>query len=320
MDFKYDLTIGIPTFNRGHYLAEAIESALKQSNIRVEVVVCDNASTDNTPEVVSKYVHLSNFRYIRHKLNLGPSANYNLCLSNASGKYFMILGDDDYLTENYGNVAVNELDKYNGKAIFFGKCVVVDKDKNFKWESSNASYVLDKGAFYTTPFKFDGKRHRHAWFMMCTLAENMIRFGGFLNTEAAQAADDMLLLQMSEEMPIIYNPEAVHFYRVYPTSYGNANVSSMAVSSLQYYIFWVNKMEPTLQMRLPRNQIMDIRSKLKKSLANTYTSRLFHYGPKSFKDRMFLISLYPFKIELYTILLREVFYKLRAVFLKIFSR
>ncbi|MEM5866753.1 MAG: glycosyltransferase, partial [Candidatus Aenigmatarchaeota archaeon] len=49
------VSIIIPTYNYGHYLAEAIESALAQNYQNIEVIVVDDGSTDNTRDVASKY-------------------------------------------------------------------------------------------------------------------------------------------------------------------------------------------------------------------------------------------------------------------------
>jgi glycosyltransferase involved in cell wall biosynthesis len=83
-------------------LRRSIESALGQSYANVEVIVSDNASTDNTQtichEFCEKYEH---FKYIRQPLNVGASANFSDVLKRATGEYFMWLGDDDWIDDTY---------------------------------------------------------------------------------------------------------------------------------------------------------------------------------------------------------------------------
>ncbi len=102
------VSILIPTFNREDYLPRAVESALKQDYPDIEVIVSDNASTDGTEEVVKKYDDNLRFKYFRNKENIGMVANWRKALNKyATGKYFMILSDDDYLID----------DRYISKAV-----------------------------------------------------------------------------------------------------------------------------------------------------------------------------------------------------------
>jgi len=98
---RYPLvTILIPTYNRATLLVEAIESALKQRYVNLEIIVCDNASTDETEQVVSGYLADPRLRYFRADRNVGMVRNWQWGLEDlASGEWFLILSDDDYLTD-----------------------------------------------------------------------------------------------------------------------------------------------------------------------------------------------------------------------------
>lgn len=89
------VTIAIPTFNRAGMLAVALKSALGQTYSQVEVIVSDNASTDETRGFLEGY--RGRIRVLRQKQNIGMCANWEACLSAASGMYFLLISDDDYL-------------------------------------------------------------------------------------------------------------------------------------------------------------------------------------------------------------------------------
>lgn len=93
------ISIVVPTFNRAHYLDQAIKSALVQDHPALEVVVCDNASTDRTREVVEAYVPDPRFRYVRNERNIGLVANFRKALGLVRGSFFLYLSDDDHLTD-----------------------------------------------------------------------------------------------------------------------------------------------------------------------------------------------------------------------------
>jgi len=95
------VTIGMPTYNRRHgYFPQALASALAQDYQDLEVLVCDNASTDGTDEYIASLSD-ERLRYVRHETNIGANANFNSCLENASGDYFMLLHDDDLIDPGF---------------------------------------------------------------------------------------------------------------------------------------------------------------------------------------------------------------------------
>jgi glycosyltransferase involved in cell wall biosynthesis len=95
------VTIGIPTYNRASgYLREALESALAQTYPNIEIVVADNCSPDNTRAVVESYAD-ARIRYFRHDPGLKPNDNFNFCLQQARGDYFLMLHDDDMVDSDF---------------------------------------------------------------------------------------------------------------------------------------------------------------------------------------------------------------------------
>jgi abequosyltransferase len=92
------LTIAIPTFNRAKYLRESLSTLFGQLLVqpRVELLISDNASTDETPAVIEEFENRGlKMHYLRNEINLGPDANFLRCFEQASGKYMWLLGDDD---------------------------------------------------------------------------------------------------------------------------------------------------------------------------------------------------------------------------------
>lgn len=90
------VTIAIPTFNRAWWLGDCVVSALSQTYSHFEVVISDNASTDNTPEVLNQF-NDPRMRVVRQKTNIGLLPNWNACLAEAKGDYIVFVSDDDRL-------------------------------------------------------------------------------------------------------------------------------------------------------------------------------------------------------------------------------
>ncbi len=101
MENKPLLSICIPTYSRADYLRQCLESIAVQfdnENVKnsIEVVVSDNASPDNTKEIVQGFqTRFSNIKYFRNDENLGMDRNIMNSVLKASGKYCWHIGDDD---------------------------------------------------------------------------------------------------------------------------------------------------------------------------------------------------------------------------------
>ena len=92
------LTVAIPTYNSAHFLPDAIASIMRQGLDDFEILVVDNASEDNTEEVV-RALGNRHLRYIRNSSNLGSRENGNRCVANSRGRYLKLLCADDVLLD-----------------------------------------------------------------------------------------------------------------------------------------------------------------------------------------------------------------------------
>ena len=94
------LTIAIPTYNRAACLRELLSVLIGQlkNETRVELIISDNASSDETPTVVRDFISRGlQVRYMRNAQNIGPDANFLQCFEQARGKYIWLFSDDDLI-------------------------------------------------------------------------------------------------------------------------------------------------------------------------------------------------------------------------------
>src|SRR5262245_16993901 len=96
---RVPVSVVIPCYNYGHYLPDAVGSALSQDGVEVEVVIVDDKSTDNSAEVAAALAAGDpRVRLIRHETNLRHIATYNDGLDAVTGDYVLLLSADDLLT------------------------------------------------------------------------------------------------------------------------------------------------------------------------------------------------------------------------------
>lgn len=157
------VTIGIPTFNRAASLKRAIDSALSQDYLNIEVIVSDNASTDETVALCQHYNSGNmRFKYIRQLENIGPTRNFFEVLKNASGEFFMWLGDDDWIDREYVTACIKEIASdrslalvsglpryyHNGQSAYIGNAFNLSHDSAWHRVISYYAQVTDNGIFY----------------------------------------------------------------------------------------------------------------------------------------------------------------------------
>ena len=89
-------TVAIPTYNRADYLPDTLACLFRQTHEDFEVIISDNGSTDNTPEVVQRFQD-KRIRYVRQTSNIGPAANWLFCAEQARTEWIVFNQDDDLL-------------------------------------------------------------------------------------------------------------------------------------------------------------------------------------------------------------------------------
>ena len=115
------VTVIIPCYNYGRYLPECVRSALDQQDVRVNVLVIDDASTDGSAEIVrSLAAQDARISAICHETNCGHIATYNEGLALASGDYTVLISADDALTPGCLARATSLMDEYPSVGLTYG--------------------------------------------------------------------------------------------------------------------------------------------------------------------------------------------------------
>lgn len=133
------LSICIPTYNRAQYLDDSLLNIGLQFDKnqelieKVEVVVSDNASPDNTADIVHKYQKkYKNIKYFRNNTNLGPDKNYINSVLKAGGEYGWIIGDDDLIVKGGLDFVVDFLTKNKILMLTVNSRTYINKDDSNK--------------------------------------------------------------------------------------------------------------------------------------------------------------------------------------------
>ena len=111
----------IPIFNRGKLLEKTMLSILYQTiDDSVGIVVSDNASTDNTQDLVKQYQqkYPNIIKYNENETNLGFYENTLIAITKATGEYLWLFSDDDVLLQGVADKVLSEIGKHNPSFVY----------------------------------------------------------------------------------------------------------------------------------------------------------------------------------------------------------
>jgi glycosyltransferase involved in cell wall biosynthesis len=118
----------IPCYNYGRFVNEAVDSLLGQSFEAIEVIVIDDASTDDTPRRLERYAGDARVHLIRHPENRGHIATYNEGIAMSRGEFVGLMAADDYCPRSDAverQVAMFDADPRIG--VVYTACTMVDE-------------------------------------------------------------------------------------------------------------------------------------------------------------------------------------------------
>jgi len=145
------VSIIVPAYNAEKYIADAIESVLRQTYPYFELIIVDDASTDRTAEVVQSFSD-QRIKLIRHTSNKGPGAARNTAIEAARGKWMAVLDADDQWKANRLKRLVQELEE-GGDSYF----VADDFLLCFDTPSGLRPWKCGLQIHYNIPFHNDGQ-------------------------------------------------------------------------------------------------------------------------------------------------------------------
>jgi glycosyltransferase involved in cell wall biosynthesis len=120
------VTVCLPTFNKARYVPAAIESVLAQEFRDYELLIVNDASPDQTDEIVRGFGD-TRIRYIRNPRNMGLVENWNRCLNLAKGDYAIIFHDDDVMLPGLLQREVEVLDRDSKVVLVHAAAQAIDE-------------------------------------------------------------------------------------------------------------------------------------------------------------------------------------------------
>jgi glycosyltransferase involved in cell wall biosynthesis len=131
LDTSPEVSIGVPVYNGARFLRKSIDSLLGQTFGDFELILSDNASSDETQEICDAYVRADRrVRCFRQPRNLGATRNWNFVVQMATGKYFKWASANDYCEPHMLAECTAVLRQNADVVVCYGRTELIDDDGN----------------------------------------------------------------------------------------------------------------------------------------------------------------------------------------------
>lgn len=255
------VSVCIPTYNRSHYLIYALNSVLNQTYSDFELIICDDASPDNTPEVVAGFQD-SRIRYIRHEKNMGRSRNMRSGFEASQGDYFIKFDDDDALTPEFLEKTVNILDNNPQVDFVCTNHWIIDKDSK-RVESATKENAIRWGKDQLKKGIIEDLDWQTFYYQSLQVGSTLFRFSclkevDYMDPKADGCEDFDLLVRLALIDKVGYFfPEYLMEYRFHggQTSLGqNLHFLRAKLYCIQNYQFLDQDLEEKRKIKLAQTQ------------------------------------------------------------------
>ena len=212
------VSIGMPVYNGGKYIREALDSLLMQSFSNFELIISDNASTDDTAAICQQYaVKDSRIRYKRQHVNIGALANFTFVLEQAHGEYFMWAAADDKWDSNWIEMLLNAM-KESATNAAFGKIQSIDEHSQKLCHYVNDLTFDYRGIRWYRQLKyflqFEGAGKANPIYGLWNTADlREIKLGNY-------SYDYLIVFDLLSKTEIAGSSESIFYKRIHPDAAG----------------------------------------------------------------------------------------------------
>lgn len=249
------VTIAIPAYKKA-FLANAIESVLKQTYTNIELIIVNDKSPEDIDSVIKQF-HDSRIKYYKNEFNIGgkdPVANWNKCLSYATGDFFALLCDDDLYETTFIEELLKLAQKYPQTNVFRTRVGVINSTNQYRdlyptspeWEST-IDYIWHLSNNY--------RRQTISEFMY--RIQPILDIGGYTSLPKAWCADFVSVLRFSQKGGIVSSPQILTKFRMSGINISTADNKFIKekIEAQIKYTTWIKKL---LSQESPNNDQLNM--------------------------------------------------------------
>jgi glycosyltransferase involved in cell wall biosynthesis len=214
------VTIGVPVYKRLGFLPNVLRSVSEQKYPAIELIVSDNGlNGGEVPQLVRRH-YSKPFKFRQSPSIVSMPTHFNQIIQRASGKYFMILCDDDEISPNFVSEMAALLARYPSASVALSRQEIMDESgKTIRTSSDDLPPIVSgpefiKSLWRTSQYKFAGL----ASFFSRTQA--LRACGGYPELWRGHSHDDALVVKLCLDNHVAMSSRATFRFRVYQASHG----------------------------------------------------------------------------------------------------
>jgi len=193
------VSVCIPSYNAARFIGKTIQSVLDSEYRNFEIIISDDASTDETAKIIES-LHDSRIRFYQNKRNEGPVRNWNRAITKAVGEYVSLLNHDDLYSPFWLTFAVRHLEKnphIGWVATAF--CIIDATGKSLQRISHfRMTGEIPKEVAFLEMAKLDGLGPGFV------ARRKILEEVGYYDEDAGPSADNDLYLRLAARYPLYY--------------------------------------------------------------------------------------------------------------------
>lgn len=214
------VSIGVPVRNGSTGIDKALASLTHQTYTKLEIIVSDNASDDDTVAIVARSAAADpRIRLVRQHKNIGMLGNFRAVLDEAKGEYFLWAAHDDTRESDYVEQLLSRLVETPDAILAMGRTISVEGDHNAVVEADPSTMGMNLRERMRTT----GHRRPYAFYGLWRTA--LLR--RIPMREAFWSADTPIILAAAAIGPFLYVPEAGFTYTNTPKHFFRKPVAAL---------------------------------------------------------------------------------------------
>ena len=295
------VSVIVPTYNRAHMIAEAIDSVLNQTFKDFELIVVDNYSSDNTESVVKSY-NDNRIRYFKNQNNGLVSINRNYGIEKSYGEYIAFLDDDDLWLPEKLEKQVELLDLNNGLGLVYSDSYVIDRNGNLR----EHTYFYGRKPVAGNALN-ELLQNNPIPLLTIVVKKEALNKVGVFNPRYKIAQDYDLWLRIAEYYPIDFMEQPLTKFRVHSESSYQRNIVISYEEELQIMDYWLARIN---------GEGKRVAGRIKKKKANLYLFLMSchfkkHERRKALRESASLIMLFPYSLGVVPLIMTGLRHYLR---------
>ncbi|NJN15537.1 MAG: glycosyltransferase family 2 protein [Oscillochloris sp.] len=234
------VTVAVPVYKRLNYVGGAVRSVAAQDYPNIELIVSDNGQNGETLAAIVREHYPKPFVFRRNPQTVTIVEHFNQLVAAASGTYFVLLSDDDYISPEYVSSLVARLEADSQIAVAIGRVETFSEDDERVLQTTDGKALPPAlMSFMELIRTWSTYKHRYLSFTTNVSRTAEIRaVGGYPDFDRANGSDDGLLIKLILGRNVAFEARGTFHHRIHNTSYGKAaSIDSLALACRQYLHF-----------------------------------------------------------------------------------